>query len=292
MRVSIIANPIAGRGRAYRKLQEYAGRWPHQDWEVELLPTQCPEHAGEIACELASRPPDLVAVCGGDGTVSEVASRLPDPPFPIAVIPAGTANVLAKELGFPADPVEALRKALVGRTRRVDMGVLKGRSERRFLLMAGVGFDAYIVSKVRPALKARIGEAAYLIEVLRRVAGYSYSRFQVITEAGSFSATSCIVANARGYGGGLVFSPDADLSDGLFDLLILEGSSRLGYVRFLRSAQRGKPRDFPWVRRCRCRTIRMEGPRGIWVQTDGELVGTLPVDITIVPSSYPLVIPG
>jgi diacylglycerol kinase family enzyme len=217
---------------------------------------------------------------------------VPDPPFPVAVIPAGTANVLAKELGLPADPVEALRKALVGRTRRVDMGILKGRFERRFLLMAGVGFDAYIVSKVRPALKARIGEAAYLIEVMRRIAGYSYSRFQVITESGSFSATSCIVANTRGYGGGLVFSPDAALSDGLFDLLILEGSSWLGYARFLRSAQRGKPRDFPWVRRCRCRTVRMEGPRGIWVQTDGDLVGTLPVDITIVPSSYPLVVPA
>lgn len=292
MRLSIIVNPIAGRGRAYRKLKEYAGRWPHQDWEVELLPTQCPEHAGEIARELASRPPDLVAVCGGDGTVSEVASCVPEPPFPIAVIPAGTSNVLARELGLPADPIEALRKALEGHTRRVDMGTLKGRSERRFLLMAGVGFDAYIVSKVRPALKARIGETAYLIEVLRRVAGYPYPRFQVITETGTFSATSCIIANARGYGGGLVFSPEADLSDGFFDLLILEGSSWLGYVRFLRSAQRGKPRDFPWVRRCRCRTVRMEGPRGIWVQTDGELFGTLPVDVTIIPSSYPLVVPG
>ena len=291
MRISIIANPIAGRGRAYRKLKEYMSRWPHQDWEVELLPTQCPEHAGEIARELASRPPDLVAVCGGDGTVSEVASRVPAPPFPVAVIPAGTANVLAKELGLPADPIEALRKALDGRPRLVDMGVLKGRSERRFLLMAGVGFDAYIVSKVQAGLKARIGETAYLIEVLRRVAGYPYPRFQVITETGNFSATSCIVANTRGYGGGLVFSPDADLSDGFFDLLILEGSSWLGYVSFLRSAQRGKPRDFPWVRRCRCRTVRMEGPRGIWVQADGELFGTLPVDITIIPSCYPLMVP-
>ena len=291
MRVSIIANPTAGKGRAYRKLKEYVAQWPHQDWEVELLPTECPEHAGEIAFELASRPPELVAVCGGDGTISEVASRVPDPPFPVAVIPAGTANVLAQELRIPADPVEALRKALVGRPIRVDMGIVKGRSERRFLLMAGIGFDAYIVSKARPALKARIGEKAYLIEVLLRVAGYSYSRFQVITETGSFNATSCIVANARGYGGGLVFSPDADLSDGLFDLLILEGSSWPGYVRFLRSAQRGKPRDFPWVRRCRCRTVRVEGPRGMWVQADGELVGTLPVEITIVPSSYPLVVP-
>lgn len=291
MKISIIANPTAGRGRAYKKLKEYVGRWPHQDWEVELLPTQCPEHAGEIARELASRPPDIVAVCGGDGTVSEVATFLPDPPFPVAVIPSGTSNVLAKELGLSADPIEALRKALDGRTRRVDMGILKGRSERRFLLMAGIGFDAYIVSKVRPGMKARMGEAAYLIEVLRSVAGYSYSRFQVITEAGSFNATSCIVANARGYGGKLVFSPEADLGDGFFDLLILEESSWLGYVRFLRSAQRGKPREFPWVRRCRCRTVKIEGPRGIWVQADGELFGTLPVDITIVPSCYPLVVP-
>jgi len=291
MKLSIIANPAAGRGRAYKKLKDYVARWPHPDWEVEMLPTQCPEHGGEMARGLASNPPDLVAVCGGDGTVSEVATFLPDPPFPVAVIPAGTANVLAKELGVSADPIEALRQSLNGRTRRVDMGILKGRSERRFLLMAGIGFDAYVVSKVRPGLKARMGQTAYLIEVLRGVATYPYSRFQVITEAGTFNATSCIIANARGYGGELVFSPEAELGDGFFDLLILEGSSWTGYVRFLRSAQRGKPRDFSWVRRCRCRTVKIEGPRGIWVQADGELFGTLPVEIEIVPSCYPLVVP-
>ena len=88
-----------------------------------------------------------------------------------------------------------------------------------------------------------------------------------------------------------MFSPDADMADGLLDLLMLEGSSWFGYARFLYSAKRGKPRQFPWVRRSRCRTVRIEGPRGIWVQADGELVGSLPVEISVVPSSYPLIVP-
>jgi diacylglycerol kinase (ATP) len=291
MKLAIIANPVAGRGRAYRKLQKLLARWPHPDWEVELLLTRGPEHAGELALRLAGKLPDLLAVCGGDGTISEVASSLPDPPFPIAILPAGTANVLAREFGISPNPAIALVQALSGTVQRIDSVRLAGRSTRRFLLMAGIGFDAQIVCQTTPSAKARIGMMAYVISIMKQISTYRFPTFQVATEEKTYSASSCVVCNARFYGSGMVFSPQADPRDGELDLVIVEGSNRIRYLSFLLSAQLRRPWDGSFVKRCRARTIRVEGARGIWIQADGELVGTLPVEMKIFPSSFPLIVP-
>jgi diacylglycerol kinase (ATP) len=292
MKLVIIANPVAGRGKVYRRLQGLLSRWPYPDWEVELLTTRGPEHAGELALGLAGAPPDLLAVCGGDGTVSEVAGSFPGLPFPVAVLPAGTANVLAREFGISSDPSLALKQALRGTAHKIDSARLSGRSSRRFLLMAGIGLDGQIVAQTRPALKARIGMAAYVLSILKQISTYRYPSFRVMTENESYEATSCIVCNARFYGSGMVFSPQADPRDGELDLVLLEGRSRIRYLLFLLSAQLRRPWNASFVKRCRARTVRIEGERGIWVQADGEPVGTLPVDIEILPSSFPLIIPG
>ena len=108
MRITIIANPVAGRGRAYRAVRRLIRHWPYPDWKYEFLTTRCPEHAGVLAQEQLLDPPDLLAICGGDGTLHEVVSRVPEPPFPVALLPSGTANVLARDLGIPFNPVHAL----------------------------------------------------------------------------------------------------------------------------------------------------------------------------------------
>jgi diacylglycerol kinase family enzyme len=210
----------------------------------------------------------------------------------VAILPAGTANVLAREFGISHVPMRALEQALRGKPIRIDSVRLSGRSNRRFLLMAGVGFDADVVARTSLLWKARIGMAAYVISVLSELLRYPFHEFRVITENGSYSATSCIISNSRFYGSGMVFSPNANPRDGELDLVLLEGNNRLAYLSFLISAQLRRPRDGPQVKRCRARAIRIEGPRGIWVQADGELVGTLPVEMAILPSSFPLVLPG
>src|SRR5437867_6736846 len=117
MRLSIIVNPIAGGGRAYRRLERRIRNWPYPDWEVELHLTRAPGHAGAIARKLSDRPPDRLAICGGDGTINEVISGIAACEIPIAVLPAGTANVLAREIGLPLDPWRALEVALQGTVR-------------------------------------------------------------------------------------------------------------------------------------------------------------------------------
>jgi YegS/Rv2252/BmrU family lipid kinase len=290
MKITIIANPVAGRGRAYKIIRRLVRRWPHADWECEFLSTRCPEHAGVLAMEQLANPPDLLAVCGGDGTLHEVVSRVPDPPFPVALLPAGTANVLARDLRLPLDPARALDVALKRAVRRVDLGALSARASHSFLLMAGIGFDAYVASRVRPAVKARLGMFAYVISTMHALATYAFPEFQVWAGGEQLTATSCLVANAKGYGGGLVFTPMADMTDGLFDILVLEGRPRLAYLHFLWNAWRGRPKGYPWVRQLRAPALQVTGPRGLWVQADGELIGTLPLGIKIVPKAFPLVV--
>ncbi len=290
MKLAIIANPVSGGGRAFKRLERYIQSWPHEEWKVELHPTRCAEHAGVLAHDLIEDPPDLLAVCGGDGTLHEVASSVPRPPFPVALLPAGTANVMAREVGIPLNPIAALEIALRRVVRHVDIGLLLGRSSRHFLLMTGVGLDAYVVSKMRPA-RQRLGLASFYLATLRAVATYSFAEFRVRIQEETEAATSCVIANAKTYGGGLILTPDATMNDGLLDILLVQSGDRSETIRFLLSAWLGKPRHSPYIQWRRAPAVRIEGPRGIWVQADGELVGTLPMDVTLSPQTFPLVVP-
>src|SRR5688572_3163575 len=277
-RLAIVVNPTSGGGRVYKRIKAHLDAWPHPEWKIEVFVTLSAGHAGELVQELLPNPPDRLAICGGDGTIHDVVSEVPSPPFPVAILPAGTANVLAREIGIPLDPVRALEIALHGVERRLDLGFLNSRNARRFLLMTGIGFDAYAVFKVQSRVKRRIGIGAYYIAALQCLLTSHVPEFQVTTEHDSLSATTCTVANARSYGGGLVLTPEASMSDGVFDLIVVKSKERLFYARFLLSAWHGKPQNTPEVRSLRAQKVKVEGPRGVWVQADGELIGTLPLD--------------
>jgi YegS/Rv2252/BmrU family lipid kinase len=290
MRLVIIANPVAGGGRAYKQIQSYVRRWPHARWEVKILATRSRDEAGLLAQKLTRDPPDLLAICGGDGTLNEVASRIPNPPFPIALLPAGTANVVARELGIPLNPISALEIGLKRAVRRLDLGNL-GAGTRRFLFVAGIGFDAYVVAKVHPGLKKKLGMAAYAAAIISCIRSYSFPEFQVAIEGRTYTATSCLACNAKSYGGGMLFCPEADMSDGLLDVLVLEGDRRLGLARFLFQAWRGKTESHDWVHRLRARSLQIEGDAAVLAQADGELAGGLPLKIGLANAAFPLVIP-
>jgi len=291
MKLTVIVNPIAGGGRSYDAIQRYIRQWPHSQWEVELLTTRADHRAGSLARDLLERPPDLLAVCGGDGTVNEVASQIPHPPFPVAVIPAGTANVVARELGMPMDPVRALQIALKRKVRQVDLGELGGGSVRRFVFVAGIGFDAYVVSKVQPMLKKKLGKAAFVIAAIHCLRSYTFPEIRIAAGNRTFSGTSCLVCNARSYGGGLLFCPNADMADGVLDVLILQGKRRVELIRFLLQAWCGTAARRDWIHRIRAKTLKIDGSSEVMVQADGELAGQLPLDIGIADLAFPLVVP-
>lgn len=291
MRLAIIANPVSGGGRPYRALARHIHRWSRPEWQVEVWTTSGPQDAGRIALKLAKDPPDVAAICGGDGTINEVASHLPDPPFPVAILPAGTANVVARELKLPLNPIRALRIALEGTSRKVDLGEL-GDGRRRFVFVAGTGFDAYVVARVSPRLKARLGMAAYAAAIVECLRTYSFPEFEVCADGRSYRATSCLACNAGSYGGGMLFCPDADMSDGLLDVLVIEGRRRLGLARFLLKAWLKMPEKSEWVHRVRTRSLQMQGPPSVLTETDGELVGSLSAEIGLRHQTFPLIVPS
>lgn len=291
MKLTIIVNPIAGGGRSFESIQRYIGQWPHSQWEVELLTTRADYRAGSLARELLEHPPDLLAVCGGDGTINEVASQIPHPPFPVAVLPAGTANVVARELDLPLDPIRALQIALKRKVRQVDLGELGGESGRRFLFVAGIGFDAHVAAKVPPKLKKKLGKTAFAITAIRCLRSYAFPEFRIDVGGRTFSGTSCLVCNARSYGGGMLFCPDADMTDGLLDILILQGKRRVELALFLLQALRGKAVTRDWIHRIQAKELRIVGSSEVMIQADGELAGHLPLEVGIADRPFPLVIP-
>ena len=288
----IIANPAAGNGRPFRKIHDYARGGKISGWETEILATKGPGHAGVLARELLDRHCDLLAVCGGDGTINEVVSALPaSPPFPLAILPGGTANVLCRELGLPLSPAPALDVALKRKIRRVDVGEMKARKNRRFTFAAGIGFDAWAVHKTRSAFKSKTGIAAYAAVAAGSIASYEFPEFTITANGDSYTATSCIVCNARSYGGGLTFCPDADMTDGFLDVMIIEGVRRAGLAGFLLSAWIRPGMTPAWIRRIRTKKLRADGPSTVHIETDGELVGELPAVFSISKLSLPLVVP-
>lgn len=289
--LAIIVNPRAGGGEVWRRVAPAARRWRQSDWRIEVYETQYPAHASQIVRSLLVAPPDRVAICGGDGTVNEVLNSGNLPPFPLAVIPAGTANVLARELRVPLDPIRALDAAATGRVLQVDLGVVRCPHPRYFLLMAGVGFDASVVSKTPLWLKRLTGVGAYYFACAKALLAYRFPEFRVVAGDESLTATSCVIANSRGYGGELLLTPNAEMTDGIFDLLALQGRPKLGYVRLLLAAWRRVSFDFPWAKQLRARQIRIEGPSTVPVQVDGELCGRLPISVEILPSSISFVVP-
>lgn len=292
MRLTILANPASGRGRVFRKLQSYVRCWPHPDWQVSLIETRGPEHAGLMALEQCENPPDVLVVCGGDGTLKEVVSSLPAPPFPVGIVPAGTENVLAREMRIPSEPADAIKVAIGGHVRRVDLGILEGRTRHRFLLMAGIGFDAHVVAHVGPGSKRRLGKLSFFLTVLRSIPSYGFQEFRIKADETEFAAASCVIANARNYGGGLRLTPDADMMDGMLDVLAIRRSSAAEFAMMILSARLGTSPTGPTIMRSRASRIQIDGPRGIWVHADGEPIGTLPVEISVAKSSFPLLVPA
>ena len=168
-------------------------------------------------------------MAGGDGTINEAVNGLAGARLPLAIVPLGTANVLAAEIGLPTDPRSVARTIALGRPRPISVGVANGR---RFLLMAGTGFDAHVVQHVDLALKRRIGKAAYGISILRQLLALRLSRIRRDDRGQTCKAASVLVANAHYYGGRFVCAPAADLRTPTLEVCLFERRGRLSVIGY------------------------------------------------------------
>lgn len=276
-RILVIFNPAAGRGR--KRLSDVLTRLETLGCRVTLRETTGPGDAGRIVRQ-ESRGYDVVAVAGGDGTINEAANGLAELPAApaLAIIPFGTANVLAWEIGLGTGAARTARTIAEGQPIGIYTGLVNGR---HFLTMAGVGFDAAVVASVDARLKRAFGKLAYVWRMAVEMFRYRYPMFTVTVDGARFQAASAIVAKGHFYGGQFICAPDARLTDASFEVCLFLRGGRWHVARYALALAFGILGKLPTVRIVRGRDVTLDGPVGAPVQADGEVVAQLPARIQI-----------
>lgn len=255
-----------------------------------IFPTDAAGHATSLAREAAALGADLALVLGGDGTVNEVANGLAGSGIPMAVLPAGTANVLAVELGLGSRLSRALTLLPCYATKRIAIGRLTvGAEERYFVSMAGIGLDAKIVTRVDPALKDRAGKLAYWAAGLSQLP----SRLEPVEIRVNGCVHKCgfaLASRVRNYGGDLEIARGASLDRDDFEIVLFEGTHPLRYVCYALGAGLRQVQKLPGVRTVRA--ARAETVTCAHVQIDGEYAGYVRARLEIVPGALALLMPA
>jgi diacylglycerol kinase (ATP) len=289
-RVALIFNPAARRVQARhgQLLKRVLAGLTDEGLKVHVTPTAGPGDATRLAREAVAARCEVVVVCGGDGTVNEVAGGLAGSDVPLLVIPGGTSNVLARELGLPGDLSACAALLRKGAIRRVSLG---RAGERRFVLMAGIGVDASIVAASNSRLKRTLGEGAFWLAGFQQLFRYDFSPFDLIVDGKPHRATFALISRVKNYGGPFQLTPQADLFSNQFAICLFQSQVRWRYLYYLSQVARGKHASLPDVLMLKGRTIEAKGGSNVQVQVDGELLGSLPQTISIQDSAISLVVP-
>lgn len=226
---------------------------------------------------------DLLLVCGGDGTVSACAGALVNSGVPMAVLPVGTGNLLARNLDLPLDVDEALDVACGPGRRTID---LLESGTRRFAVMAGLGFDAAMIRETDDDLKARIGWPAYLVGVGRAIRRSRRTRYTVqVDDAAAISrhAVGVLVGNVGSLQGGVAVLPEASPEDGLLDVLLLAPRSRWGWPALAVRIAARRPGG-PHAEVLRGKQVHIAVSRATPVEYDGDHLGDVDqLDVEVLP---------
>ncbi len=288
---ALIYNPLSGRLRwkRQRDLDRATHLLDAYGIRIVRIPTTGAGSATALAREQVAAGRDLIIACGGDGTVNEVVNGMAGSRVPLALLPAGTGNVLAKELGLPWDIWRAAEYIPAGEVRRIALG---RAGERYFICMAGVGVDANIVYRLSVKTKLSLGMLAYWIESFRQLLEYEFPLFSVRVEGQSFQAALLVVSRTKNYGGPVQLTRRADLFSDEFEVCLFQRRNRFLYLLYFLALQAGLLERFRDVRFLRTRRVEAQpGNQRIQVQVDGELAGALPMDFVIVPEALSLLVP-
>jgi YegS/Rv2252/BmrU family lipid kinase len=273
MKVKLIANPVAG-GDARSKIDRAVAWLRDSGAVVDLFLTEKRGDALQAARIAKGSGYDRIIAAGGDGTLNEVINGLVPSALPLAFIPFGTTNVFALEVGIPFDVEQACAVALRGQPRPVCLGMA---GDTRFLLMAGIGFDAEVVAGVSLTLKRRVGKLAYLVSSLAVLLRSGLDTVEVVDEQGRhYQGSSAIIGNGRYYGGRFFITPAASLQEDTFEVCLFRSRGRLGFLRSMIKVAFGRPLSEMEVWRFKARELAFAGSKAA-VQLDGDYHGRLPM---------------
>lgn len=300
MRTIVIFNPSAGRGRGGAIASAVERGLVGRGLEVELCATRRPKDAMVIARRFATET-DIIVAVGGDGTINEVANGMAcaggttrlggDRRAPLGIVPAGTVNVLALELGLPFQVERACNVIAGGKTISLDVGRV---NDRRFVLMMGAGIDALTVRNIDLRAKRRFKELAFVSTGLKQGLSARPPAFLVRANGQEYETTFFVAGNSRYYGGRFGITPHADPTDGVLDLLLFTGTTRSSLAVFWLGVPSGlhlRNSNVTYVHAERAELVPLDDKEVVWFQTDGELAGKLPAVVDVDPHALDILVP-
>jgi YegS/Rv2252/BmrU family lipid kinase len=279
----IIFNPTAGAGRSAKAMQTVCQILDERKTAYTVFETQYKEHAISLARDAIGKGYDGIISVGGDGTLLEIAGVIHGSDETLGVIPAGTGNDFRQAIGVPRDPAEALDIILAGNKRRVDIGVLG--EGRYFLNVAGTGFDVDVIKNTEKVRRRFTGGFAYFLGIFLSVFGYRSVNITVTINGQTLRRSVLLIAIANGqcYGGGLNVAPFADVSDGLFNIVLINRIANWRILIELPKMKKGQIDRIPGCEQFACSEIFIDSETPLRFNLDGEVYGQTPIRIAIVP---------
>jgi YegS/Rv2252/BmrU family lipid kinase len=287
--VVIVFNPAAGRRRAqllWRVLDVMAA----SGVKLHIAETRRAGHAVELARDAAEHGCRLVVAAGGDGTIAEVANGINGSACRLGIIPLGTANVLAHELGLPFAPRAVAAALAFGRTRAIWPGVARGTAGSRvFVQMLGAGLDAQVVHRLPEELKRAFGRGAYVAQTLRELARYRFTPIRLSIDGQETKAVSVIVTKGQYYAGRYTLAPGATPTRRGFTVALFDRSGPLSAMGYGAALPLNLLSRMPGLRLLRAEHVEISSTC-IPAQTDGDPAGEAPLTITDAPAAISVVV--
>ena len=291
MRIIILFNPTAKRGKARRLLEGALKVFRQENVHFEVRESQSSQHLTELARGASEEKPDLIVSAGGDGTHHYVINGLLRSEIPLGLLPMGTGNDFAKGMGMPMDLHAAAATLLSGHVREIDLAQV---GAALYSCIAGVGFDSVVTRHANEHARWLGGSLAYTWSLLRCMREYRPQQLEIIADGKSFSeeVLFAVVGNNASYGGGIRLAPRAKLDDGILDICIVPYLSRLELLRWVPRAYRGEHLNHPRIKYLQARQITLRAASRMELFGDGEFLQELPVTIEVVPHALRVIAPG
>jgi YegS/Rv2252/BmrU family lipid kinase len=289
MPLVLLVNPHSAGGKTLKLLPRAEGALDARRVEFRVQRTKGLEHGAEQAL-LAIEAGELPVVMSGDGLLGAVGGAMAGAETPLGIIPGGRGNDLARVLGVPTDPEQAIEVILAGNSRRIDVGEANGR---RFLGIVSVGFDSEANRRANENSFLR-GNLVYAYAALRTLAGWKPARFTIAIgeQRTRISGYSISVANNKAFGGGMYIAPDAELDDGEFDIVAVGEVGKLRFVANLPKVFKGTHVNDEEVRVLRASRLQLSASRPFPVYADGEHLTDLPASLRVLPHALSVLVPA
>lgn len=284
MRYLFIVNPVAGRGEAYKKWSVIKKEAEEELLDYDVVFTSEPGEGVFLAKAGVAKGFQVLVAVGGDGTINEVIRGIIEAgnshQVKLGVIAAGTGNDLIRTLGIPADVKKAVQVLKNAREEKIDLGKINGDY---FINTVGIGFDGAVAYEINTNVKWLKGTLAYLYGVLKTLIKYRSPKMLIKIDEQIYEGRYFLVAIANGkyYGGGMMIAPDANVTDGLLDIVVIKDLPKLEVLKVFPKIFSGKHIQHSKAEVYRGKKIYLESSERVLIQADGELKGILPMGFSL-----------